>query len=143
MVFISIWLKLLLPARLNIVCSAVSLLPLTFVMWSSIAHLLLIVIPRYLYVSVLSIIMFPSCNLGSWFFNIVIVWLFSWPNVMLYLWDTSSVIASILCVLHVCLLTYLACQHTTSYNYNGLWLSIKEQIHRIIHSIPVAFPTTP
>ena len=89
MVFIYIWLQCLLPARLNIVCSAVSVLTLSFVMWSSIAHLLLIVIPRYLYVSVLSITMFPSWNFGYWFFNIVIVWLFSWPNLMLYLWDTS------------------------------------------------------
>ena len=66
MVFIFIWLKFLLPARLNIVCSAASVLPLSFFMWSSIVPLLLIVIPRYLYVSVLSITMFPSLNLGSW-----------------------------------------------------------------------------
>ena len=66
MVFIFIWLKFLLPARLNIVCSAASVLPLSFFMWSSIVPLLLIVIPRYLYVSVLSITRFPSLNLGSW-----------------------------------------------------------------------------
>ena len=95
MVFISIWLKFLLPARLNIVCSAASVLPLSFFMWSSIVPLLLIVIPRYLYVSVLSITMVPSLNLGSWFFPIVIVWLFSLPNLVWYLLDTSSVISSI------------------------------------------------
>ena len=64
-------------------------------MWSSIVPLLLMVIPRYLYVSVLSITMFPSLNLGSWFFPIAIVWLFSLPNLMWYLLDISSVISSI------------------------------------------------
>ena len=80
MVFISIWLKFLLPARLKIVCSAASVLSLSFFMWSSIEPLLLMVIPRYLYVSVLSISISPSLNLVSWFLPIVIVWLFSWPN---------------------------------------------------------------
>ena len=67
MVFIYIWLKFVLPARLKIFCSAASVLPLSFFMWSSIEPLLLIVIPRYLYVYVLSIVMSPSLNLDSWF----------------------------------------------------------------------------
>ena len=101
-IFIYIWLTFVLPARLNIVYCAASVLPLSFFMWSSIVPLLLIVISRYLYVSMLSIVMFPRFNLVSWFFPIVIVWLLSQANVMWNILANSSVISSIFCSSCLC-----------------------------------------
>ena len=75
-VFISSWLKSLLPAMLNMVCSAASVFPFVFLIWSSIVPLLFIVVPRYLYVVVLSRFICPSLKGVSGCFPIVIVWLF-------------------------------------------------------------------
>ena len=94
-VFISSWLKSLLPAMLNMVCSAASVFPFVFLIWSSIVPLLFIVVPRYLYVVVLSRFICPSLKGVSGCFPIVIVWLFSWPNFRWYLFDISSVMFSI------------------------------------------------
>ena len=95
---ISILLNLSFPARQKIVCRAASILPLVFFMWSSRFPFELIVMPRYLYVSVLSRVFWPSLNWG-WFFVLptVITWLFSLPNWMWYFFAVSSVMFSILC----------------------------------------------
>ena len=66
-VLISSWLKSLLPAMLNMVCSAAC-----FFIWSSIDPLLFIVVPRYLYV-VLSRLICHSLKGVSGCFPIVIV----------------------------------------------------------------------
>ena len=75
-VFISSWLKSLLPAMLNMVCSAASVFLYVFVIWSSMVPLLFIVVPIYLYVIVLSRLIFPNLNAVSGYFPIVMVWLF-------------------------------------------------------------------
>ena len=78
-VFISILLKLSFPAILNIVGIVDSALPFNLLMWSSLVHLLLIVVPRYLYVAMFSRSICPKLNGVSGVFHIVIVWLFSCP----------------------------------------------------------------
>ena len=57
--------------------------------------MLFIVVPRYLYVVTFSRSIFPSLNGVSGVFPIVIVWLFSWPNLIWYLFAISSVMFSI------------------------------------------------
>ena len=62
---ISIVLNSAFPARLNMVWRAASTFPLVFLRWFVRFPLLLIVIPRYWYVSVLSRGLWPSLNCGS------------------------------------------------------------------------------
>ena len=85
------------PARLNMVWRATSTFPLVFLRWSVWFPLLLIVIPRYWYVSVLSRGLRPSLNCGSvCVFPSVSTWLFSLPNLMWYRVAISSVMSNIL-----------------------------------------------
>ena len=83
---ISFVLNSVFPARLNMVWRAASTFPLVFLRWFVRFPLLLIVIPRYWYVSVLSVCVF----------SIVSTWLFYLPNLMWYLVAISSVMSNIL-----------------------------------------------
>ena len=75
--------------------------------------MLFIVVPRYLYVVTFSRSICPSLNGVSGVFPIVIVWLFSWPNLIWYLFAISSVMFSIF---------------WSSFLF--LWISATSSIHR-------------
>ena len=69
------------PASVRIICSAALVFPLAFFMWSSMLPLLLMVMPRYLYVLVFSSGWSPIVISVFWGFLLrVIDWLFSFQT---------------------------------------------------------------
>ena len=97
-VFISMLWNSSFPASVKIICGAASVLPFIFCMWSSMLPLLFMVISRYLYV----LFFFPVLawspiviSVFGVFPLMVIDWLFSFPNLMWYLFASSLVVFNI------------------------------------------------
>ena len=91
-------LKFLSFAMWSIVWYATSTFPSSIFMWSSRFPLLLIISPRYFYLSVPSISISPSfCSVWT-LLPIFITLLFSFPNTMQYLLEISFVMSSIFCI---------------------------------------------
>ena len=102
------------PTRLKMVWIAASVFPFILFRWDSRFPLLFIVIPRYLYVSVLSSISFPSfISGGGAVFPMISSWLFSFPNWMWNLLAMSFVVSSIFWI--------------SSFSW---WMSTTSSIHR-------------
>ena len=91
-------LKFLSFAMWSIVWYAASTFPSSIFIWSSRFPLLLMISPRYLYLSVSSISMSPSFSSVWTLLPIFITLLFSFPNTMRYLLEISFVMSNIFCI---------------------------------------------
>ena len=135
-------------ASVSIVWRATSVFPLSFFIWSSKFPLLFMVIPRYLYMSVWSMVWSPIFRQGvTSLFFMISIWLFSLPNLMWNLFAISSVVLSIFWTsfLSWCAraTSSIHSRHPGTVLLHSLWFPICSLVNSFaISSIRLAYPIT-